>query len=253
MIPNYGDKYDSPALFSAAGAIDEHGGDSDADVPPAVILTFQAELFEEVVPERTGEPIHVVRGVEVHPVTDAVGVVGEFGIGAPVTANVAEVLVAAGVEVLCIVGGSGGLQQSISPDDVILADRAIRDEGVSYHYLPPDKEVTPTMDLVDRLESRYVDSDFETHRGTTWTTSAFYRETVDEVEQYAEEGVVCLEMEAAALFAVAEYRGVDAAAVFDVGDLLTDEEWDSGVEYGTILPEMFDPAVDVLDVYVGET
>lgn len=175
-----------------------------------------------------------------------VGIVGDFGIGAPMTATITENLIAAGVEVLCIVGGSAGLQRSIGPTDVILADEAIRDEGVSYHYLPPEQEAKPTIELVERLEREYVDSGFETHRGTTWTTSAFYRETVAEIEQYVEDGVVSIEMEAAALFAVAEYRGVDAAAVFDIGDLITEEEWNSGVEYETILPKMLDPAVAAL-------
>ncbi|WP_227354480.1 nucleoside phosphorylase [Haladaptatus salinisoli] len=249
MIPNYGDKYDSKALFSPSEAIEEYGGDTEADVPPVVILTFQSKLFETVVPEKTDDPIPIVRGQKVHPVNDTVGVVGKFGIGAPVTATIAENLIAAGAEVLCIVGGSAGLQRSIEPTDVILADRAIRDEGASYHYLPPETDATPTEELVDHLEAAYADAGFDVHRGTTWTTSAFYRETTDEIAEYVADGVVSVEMEAASLFAVAEYRGVDSAAVFDVGDLITEEEWDAGVEYENIQPEMFDQAVETLEVY----
>lgn len=249
MIPNYGDKYDSEALFSPVDAIEEQGEDTEVAIPPVVILTFQSELFESVVPEQTGDPIPVVRGQRVYPLNDTVGVVGKFGIGAPVTATVAENLIAAGAEVLCIVGGSAGLQRSIKPTDVILADRAIRDEGASYHYLPPEAETTPTEQLVDHLEAAYADAGFDTHRGTTWTTSAFYRETTDEIAAYTRDGVVSVEMEAASLFAVAEYRGVESAAVFDVGDLISEEEWDAGVEYENIQPEMFDQAAEALEVY----
>lgn len=178
--------------------------------------------------------------------------IGDFGIGAPVTATVAENLIAAGAEVLCIVGGSAALQRSIKPTDVILADKAIRDEGASYHYLPPEADVTPTEELVDHLETAYADNGFKTHRGTTWTTSALYRETTDEIAAYAADGVVSVEMEAASLFAVTEYRGVKSAAVFDVGDLITEEEWDAGVEYENIQRQMFDQAVKALESYIAD-
>ena len=58
-------------------------------------------------------------------------------------------------------------------------------------------------------------------------------------------------MEAAALFAVAEYRGVDAAAVFDVGDLLTAEEWDPGVEYEDVQPKLLDPTIAALHEHLA--
>lgn len=250
-IPNYGDKYDSPALFSATDAIDGQGGDSGAEIPNAIIITYQRDFFEEILAERTGDPIPLVRNFEVHPIDEHVGVVGGFSIGAPATGTVAENLIAAGAEVLCIVGSGGTLQQDIEPTDAVIADRAIRDEGVSYHYLPPEKDSTPSLELTDRLEARFEDSEVTTHRGTTWTTSALYRETVAEIERYAEDGVVSVEMEAAALFAVAKFRGVDAAAVFDIGDLLTEEEWDSGVGYENIQPKLLDPVIAALHDHLG--
>lgn len=250
MIPNYGNKYDSESIFSPEAAIEKHGGDTDPAVPPAVILTFQSALLDAVVPDQTGDPIPIVRDQEVHPITENVGIIGNFGIGAPVTATVAENLIAGGVNVLCIVGGAAALQPSIDPTDVILADRAIRDEGVSYHYLPDETDATPTGELVDHLEAAYIDGGFTTHRGTTSTTSALYRETTDEVEAYVTDGVVSVEMEAAGLFAVAEYRGVESAAVFDVGDLITAEAWDAGVEYENIQLQIFEQAVEALATYV---
>lgn len=250
MIPTYGDKYDAEALFTPAEVIEAQGGDPHTEIPPVAVLTFQTPLFEWIREERAGDPIPIVRSQEVYPVSDTVGVVGDFGIGAPVTAAVAENLIATGAEVLCIVGGGAALQHDIQPTDAIVADRAIRDEGVSYHYLPPEAEATATPALADHLEAAFRESDLDTHRGTTWTTSAFYRETVDEVAHYAEQGVVSAEMEAAALFAVAEFRGVESAAAFDVGDLLTDEEWDDGVAYENVQPQIFDRAVEALTAYV---
>ncbi|MFC4450528.1 nucleoside phosphorylase [Halorussus aquaticus] len=247
-IPNFGDKYDAEALFSPAEAVAEQD-DGLPDVPPAVILGFQDVLYEEVA-DRADDAVNVVRGQSVHLLNDDVGFIGDFGIGAPVTAIVTENLLAAGAEVVCILGGCGCLQRSIPSNDAILPTRAIRDEGVSYHYLPPDEEVRATPELVDALDASLSDAGVDTHRGPTWTTSAYYRETVPEIERYAEEGVVSLGMETAAMFAVAEYRDADAAVVHEIGDHLTPDEWESGVEREENLTEFLDPTVEALRRYV---
>jgi uridine phosphorylase len=63
-------------------------------------------------------------------------------------------------------------------------------------------------------------------RGSSWTIDAPYRETVEEARNYQEQGVQCVEMEAAALFAVGRHRGVDVAAAFCISDLLGGLEWE---------------------------
>ncbi|WP_223301710.1 nucleoside phosphorylase [Haladaptatus sp. R4] len=250
-IPNYGDKYDSPALFSAptrsTGRVAISGPKFQTPSSSPISGTSSRRYWRSVRAIRS-RSFGTSRFI---PSTNTSASVGGFSIGAPATGTVAENLIAAGAEVLCIVGSGGTLQQDIEPIDAVIADRAIRDEGVSYHYLPPEKDATPSLELTDRLEARFEDSEVTTHRGTTWTTSAFYRETVAEIERYAEDGVVSVEMEAAALFAVAEFRGVDAAAVFDIGDLLTEEEWDSGVGYENLQPKLLDPAIAALHDLLG--
>lgn len=248
-IPNFGDKYDADALFSPEEAVSEQG-DGPPDVPPAVIVGFQKSLYD-IATERAEKSVTLVRSQEVHLLNDDVGFIGEFGIGAPITATITENLVAAGAEVVCILGGCGCLQKSISPNDAILPTSTIRDEGVSYHYLPADEELRTTPELVDALDASLSDAGVETHRGPTWTTSAMYRETIPEIEQYAEEGVLSLCMESAAMLAVAEYRGGDAAVVHEIGDHLTPEEWESGVERRDCFEEFLDPTVDALTEYVS--
>ncbi|WP_128476972.1 nucleoside phosphorylase [Halorussus pelagicus] len=250
-IPNFGDKYDADALFSPEEAVSEQGdGGGLPDVPPAVILGFEDVLYESVV-ERSDESVNLVRSQEVHLLNDDVGFIGDFGIGAPVTATITENVIAAGAEVVCILGGCGCLQRSIPPNDAILPTTAIRDEGVSYHYLPPEEEVRATPNLVDALDESLSAAGVETHRGPTWTTSAMYRETVPEIEQYAEEGVVSLGMESAAMLAVAAYRGADAAVVHEIGDHLTPDEWESGVEREETFAELLDPTVEALREFVA--
>lgn len=248
-IPNFGDKYDADALFSPEEAISEQG-DGLPEVPPAVILGFQDVLREAVI-DRTEDSITLVRSQEVHLLNDDVGFIGNFGVGAPMTATVTENLLAGGAEVVCILGGCGCLQKSVPPNDAILPTRAIRDEGVSYHYLPPDEEVRTTPELVDALDASLSEAGVDTHRGATWTTSAYYRETVPEIEQYADEGVLSLGMETAAMLAVAEYRGADAAVVHEIGDHLTPEEWESGVEREECFAEFLDPTAEALRKYVN--
>jgi uridine phosphorylase len=248
-IPNFGDKYEADALLSPEDAVGEQG-DGLPDLPPAVIIGFQDSLHQEIV-DRADESINVVRSQTVHKLNDGVGFIGDFGIGAPVTATITENVLAAGAEVVCILGGCACLQKSIPPNDAILPTRVIRDEGVSYHYLPADEEVRATPELVDALDDSLSDAGVETHRGPTWTTSAMYRETIPEIERYAAEGVVSLCTETAAMLAVAEYRGADAAVVHVIGDHLTPDEWESGIEREENFADFLDPTVEALQEYVA--
>lgn len=251
MIPNYGDKYEAAALFTPEEAVSAQG-DGLPDVPPAVVLGYQAELTAAV-RERADARIEVVRSQHVYPVSDTVGYVPvhERGVGAPVTATVTENLVAAGAEVVVMLGGCACLQTDIAPDAAVLPTAAIRDEGVSYHYLPADEQVTATEGLVDSLEATFADAGFDTPRGRTWTTSAMYRETVPEIEHYRDEGVVSLDMESAALWAVCRYRGVDTATVHQIGDYVASDGWNPETRSERGLPEMLDPTVSALETYIG--
>lgn len=250
MIPNYGDKYDAAALFSPEDAIG-HQGEGLPDVPPAIILGYQEELTD-IVSERAEGTVDIVRSQYCYVLSDAVGYVPvhEWGIGAPITATVTENVVAAGAEAVVMLGGCGCLQTEIPPDAAILPTETIRDEGVSYHYVPGDEPVVATAALVDELEGSLSAAGFETPRGRTWTTSAMYRETIPEIEQYRDDGVVSLCMESAAIWAVCQYRGVDAATVHEIGDYLTPEEWvpESDSEKG--FAEMLNPTVEALTAHV---
>ncbi|MFB6192060.1 MAG: nucleoside phosphorylase [Haloarculaceae archaeon] len=245
MIPNYGDKYDAEALFSPEDALRAYAG-GVPEVPSAVILGFQASLTDLVASR--AEASTPLGREELYRLPTGVGYV-QSSVGAPVAAGTVENVIAGGAEVVCILGGAASLSADVAPDDAVLPTRAIRDEGVSYHYLPPDGTAEPSDPLVDALDARLREAGVTTHRGPTWTTSAFYRETVPEVRQYAAEGVLTCEMEAAGVFAVAEYRGIEAAAVHEVGDYLLDE-WDPGTEHGEAFDRLLDPVAGALAAYV---
>ena len=90
---------------------------------------------------------------------------------------------------------------------VIVPSAAIRDEGTSYHYLPPAREVEPTRQAFDAIVATLERHHVPHVTGKTWTTDGLYRETRGKVERRVAEGCLTVEMEAAAFFAVAAFRG----------------------------------------------
>lgn len=252
MIPNYEDKYRAEALLSPEEVV-ANQGKGLPDVPQAIILGYQNKLTE-VVADRAESQIQVVRSQYLYPLTETVGYVPvhEWGIGAPISATVTENVIAAGAEAVVLLGGGAGLQPDLSPDDAILPTTAIRDEGVSYHYIPKNEPVTPTASLVDSLDEALSSADFETPRGPTWTTSAFYRETLPEIAQYRDKGVVTLDMETAAIWAVCQYREIDTATVHELGDVLTPEEWVPETDSKRGLQEMLEPTVEALENHISD-
>lgn len=152
-------------------------------------------------------------------------VLTDFGLGAPIVAAQAEELIALGATRLVSVALSGGLQADLAPGTIVVSDSAIRDEGTSHHYLPPGREVAADAALTASLVAALSSDGVEVRSGRSWSTDAPYRETPDEVNAYQAEGVLAVDMEVAALFAVAQIRGVAAAAVLVVGDNLAGGAW----------------------------
>src|SRR5207302_1751135 len=140
--------------------------------------------------------------------------VGDFGWGAPMAALVLERLGALGVSRVVSIGTAGSLQRHISIGHTVVCDRAVRDEGVSHHYLPPGQFAHASPQLTARLHAAMDQSTL----GASWTIDAPFRETVEEARHYQEAGILCVEMEAAALMAVAEVRGIQFATAFAISE-----------------------------------
>jgi uridine phosphorylase len=165
-----------------------------------------------------------------------------------------EELVALGCRRFVSIGTAGSLQPDLAVGDLLVCDRAIRDEGTSHHYQPSAKYARPWPALTEALYAALERGGHRPRRGTSWTTDAVYRETVEEARAYQAEGVAVVEMEAAALFAVADYRGVEAAAVFTVSDSLADLVWRPDFqrpEVWTGLETMFAAATTALSTASG--
>ncbi|PSQ20891.1 phosphorylase [Halobacteriales archaeon QS_8_65_32] len=246
--PNEPDKHAGKAVITPEAAIAYLDGDPEA-VPDSIVLCYHDGLFEHA-RERSVREIEGTFG-ECHALdgTDnEVGVVGEFGIGAPVTAITMESLVVRGAKRFVSVGHVGSLDPGVGIGDLVVCDRAVRDEGTSHHYVESERYAAASPPLVEALCAG-LDTAGETYeQGATWTTDAVYWEAIEEVETYREEGVLTVDMEAAATFAIAAHRGVEAGALFTVSDYLDPPDWEP--RFAETLPHLrraFDLAVRALD------
>ncbi len=133
------------------------------------------------------------------------GIVG-CAVGAPFAVLVAEQLFAAGCEFLVSVTSSGQVVSKENPPYFVLIERALRDEGTSHHYRPPARYATLDATLRDRVSAACASVSRPVYTGATWTTDAPFRETETAIERAREEGVLAVEMEAAALYTFAAER-----------------------------------------------
>jgi len=149
------------------------------------------------------------------------------GVGAPLAAGLMEEMIAFGCRKFIACGGCGVLAEDIPVGQLFILSGAIRDEGVSYHYLPPGREVEANPAVMRMVAAVIASKGLPYTVGKSWTTDAPYRETRKKIAKRRAEGCLVVEMEAAGMMAVAKYRVVDFGQVVYSGDDLSGEEWDS--------------------------
>jgi uridine phosphorylase len=148
------------------------------------------------------------------------------GIGAAIAAASLEIAIALGGHKFVACGGAGVLDRSIAVGHLVVPTSAVRDEGTSYHYLPAGREVAPAPEAVQAIERVLHRRDVDYLLAKTWTTDAIFRETRVKADRRRAEGCMTVEMEAAAFFAVAQFRGVPFGQILYGGDNLDGETWD---------------------------
>ncbi len=154
-------------------------------------------------------------------------------IGAPYGVMLLESLIAKGAKDIVILGWCGAISNTLAPGDLVVPDSALVDEGTSRHYMKlaeDDPKVLPDRSLSKTLVDYLTSAGESPLQTPIWTTDAIYRETPEKVAWFREKGACAVEMECSALFAVAAYRKVRAAALLIVSDTLATEDgdWDPG-------------------------
>jgi uridine phosphorylase len=147
------------------------------------------------------------------------------GVGAPLAALHLEKAIASGVRAVVACGGAGAVAPGLALGHVVVVSAAIRDEGTSYHYLPPgriiDGDASAIATAVQVLRERSIPHAV----GMTWTTDAPFRETKERVRRRREEGCLTVEMESAALLAIARFRDIRFTQYLYAGDDVSGDRW----------------------------
>ena len=204
--------------------------DPIGEPPTRAVLCFFRHVIDRIRDRGTPVWFELEAAHGVHPVY-RVEVGGEEiavfhpGVGAPLAGAFLEEAIAHGCIRFVAVGTAGGLVSDLAMEDVVVPTSAVRDEGTSYHYLPPSRYATPSPDAVEAIRSALRRHDIPFHSGRTWSTDGFYRETANKVQRRVAEGCVTVEMEAAALFAIAAFRDVSMGMLLTTSDDLSGEEW----------------------------
>lgn len=231
-FPNFLDKYREKSFVTAKGFWNykrEVGRIPEIDPPKGVIICYSPNLFNYIIEKQGATKVDNVFGDYFYIVEDnnkQFGVCAGFGIGAPMVAMLIEELNAFGVKLFLSIGTAGSLQKHLKLGSIVICDKAIRDEGTSHHYLKSEKFSYSSDEVTKKLTEVIEIMKLDFAIGTSWTIDAPFRETYAEIENYSNENVLTVEMEAAALFAVAKYLNVDAGAIFTISDYLCEDEWE---------------------------
>lgn len=183
--------------------------------------------FHQLHSEIGHNPIYIVeqdgmRFAVIHP-----------GVGAPLAVAFLEEAIALGCRKFIACGGAGVLNPEIAVGHLVIPSSAVRDEGTSYHYLPPGREVSASPAGIAAIQQTLDAHAIPYVIGKTWTTDALYRETPAKIARRRAEGCITVEMEAAAFFAVAQFRSAIAescdvvfAQILYGGDDISGAVWD---------------------------
>jgi uridine phosphorylase len=201
------------------------------DAPEHCVFCFFPDVLAEIAGNGAREIYRRVSELGEHPVyeIDFRGrrlMVAHPRIGAPVAAASLEGAIAMGARKVIACGGAGVLDSSIAVGHLVVPTAAIRDEGTSYHYLPPSLEVKPHPRALKAIKDTLAGNAIAYTAGKTWTTDGLYRETRAKVNLRRAQGCLVVEMEAAAFFAVARFRKVVFGQILYGADDLGGDDWD---------------------------
>ncbi len=253
-FPNHAEKHGSPSLLNAEDIVNYRrrlGRYPDVPDLQGVLLCLERGLPRRLRWEIPVQEVGSMNGdlYGVKKTRNRVAVMTNFGGGSPMVVELAEELAVMGARRLILMTWGGTLQPDLKAGDIVVCDRAIRDDGASHHYLPAERYICADADLTSRLKDAIHARGGASVLGTTWTTDAPYRETEAEIRQYQMEGVKTVEMESAGLFTVGQVRGVATASIVVVMDSLATYHWQVPERLDAIqhsLEIVYAAAIDVL-------
>jgi uridine phosphorylase len=207
-------------------------------VPAGCLLDFDGELVQHLAAtgraaEDSAWPCFHTRLFRWREGTAEYGVVGGT-IGAPFAVLVAEELFALGCRALVSISSAGLVAERFTPPFFLLIERALRDEGTSCHYLPPGRYADAEPSLVDAVRKRTDGLSVPVHAGSSWTTDAPFRETKRLISLRRTEGIVSVEMEAAALLTLGKVLNKPVVCLAHITNTMAtrEEDFEKGGDAG---------------------
>jgi uridine phosphorylase len=203
------------SVFTPAALLREarrQKGLQDVDVPSVCILDPDGDLARRL--RQSGAATPFAGWPCYHTELDTfdlgrhrAGIIGRV-VGASFAVLVAEELFACGCRLLISLTSAGQITPSGSPPYFVVIDRALRDEGTSYHYAPPSDFSEANGDIVKTAAAALEKAKLHSVVGASWTTDAPFRETTEAIEEARRKNILAVEMEAAALYAFARAANV---------------------------------------------
>ena len=219
-LPFLGHALDQPSAFTPENLIEDVRRRRQVPpgvVPPVCILEFDGDITDWLVRDGIAKPFgpwacfHTsMFAMDLEGVT--CGIIART-IGGPYAVLIAEQLHATGAKLIIGLTSAGRVSPDLPLPCLVVATSAIRDEGTSHHYLTPDREVACKSPVVPLLERELLTTGWAVRSGKVWTTDAPYRETKTQLNQWAREGALAVEMQAASLFAFGIARQASVASV----------------------------------------
>ncbi len=202
------------------------------DIAPSCVLTFYQDVLDGLqLAKKTRKVSSIRTEMGEFPIyeLDFQGkrvAVCNPGVGAPLACVSLEELIALGCRQFLVCGSGGVLKKDIMRGAVMVVESAVRQEGTSYHYIQPSREIDADEDVVKKITEVLQRHSIKYLQGKAWTTDAIFRETKELIDLRRDEGCLIVEMEASALLAVAEYRQVKLGIILGGGDDVSGERWD---------------------------
>src|SRR5580700_5652691 len=232
----------APSVFEPAALLREarrQKGLTIAEVPTLCILDPDGDIVRRL--RHSGQaklsatwPCYHTELYEFALAGKTAGIIG-CAVGAPFAVLVAEELFACGCRILISLTSAGQIVPAGSPPYFVVIDRALRDEGTSYHYAAPDAFAEANPHIVATAMSALKNAGLRAHVGPSWTTDAPFRETAAAVAAARAKGILAVEMEAAALYTFARKRNKAVLCLAHVTNTMgiADQDFEKGEADGT--------------------
>jgi purine-nucleoside phosphorylase len=242
-MPLHGHKNpSSPSVFQPAALLREARRQKrlpTVDVPALCILDPDGDIVRRL--RQTGQVQPFPNWPCYHTALDTfmlagqtVGIVG-CAVGAPFAVLIAEQLFASGCRLLVSITSAGQITPAGSTPYFVIIDRALRDEGTSYHYAAPSEYSHADPGLVAMVAEAFKNKGLSVTVGASWTTDAPFRETAEAIAAARSKGVLAVEMEAAALYAFAQAANKQVLCLAHVTNTMgqTEQDFEKGEADGT--------------------